>query len=155
MPNTSLTPNLIEAVETLAENLLASEPFVAFEQAYARFEADPQASGLMRKLTQAQVDAVADAFSTIGVDPGTDVAAGLENTRTVAKLDWNISDNHRATFTYQRTKEAKPQPYSSYARDYSVILPSNWYNSASKTDNYSMQLFSDWTENFSTELKIR
>jgi hypothetical protein len=72
----------------------------------------------------------------------------------VAKLDWNISDNHRATFTYQRTKEAKPQPYSSYARDYSVILPSNWYNSASKTDNYSMQLFSDWTENFSTELKM-
>ena len=56
MPNTTLTPNLIEAVETLAENLLASEPFVAFEQAYARFEADPQASGLMRKLTQAQTN---------------------------------------------------------------------------------------------------
>ncbi|HMT37488.1 MAG TPA: TonB-dependent receptor, partial [Thermomonas sp.] len=66
------------------------------------------------KLTQTQVDAVANAFSTIGIDPGTDTAAGLENTRTVAKLDWNISDNHRATFTYQRTKEAKPQPYSSY-----------------------------------------
>lgn len=106
------------------------------------------------KLTQTQVDAVANAFSTIGIDPGTDTAAGLENTRTVAKLDWNISDSHRATFTYQRTKEAKPQPYSSYARDYSVILPSNWYTSASKTDNYSMQLFSDWTENFSTELKM-
>ena len=56
MPNTNLTPNLIEAVETLAENLLASEPFGAFEQAYARFKADPQASGLMRKLTQAQAN---------------------------------------------------------------------------------------------------
>ena len=44
------------AVETLAENLLASEPFVAFEQAYSRFEADPQTSGLMRKLTQAQFE---------------------------------------------------------------------------------------------------
>ena len=56
MPNTTLSPDLIEAVETLAENVLASEPFVAFEQAYARFEADRQASRLMRELTEAQTN---------------------------------------------------------------------------------------------------
>ncbi|MBP3982917.1 TonB-dependent receptor [Pseudoxanthomonas helianthi] len=106
------------------------------------------------RLTQSQVDEVANAFKTIGVDPGTATAAALENKRTVAKLDWNITDSQRASFTFQRTEEAKPQPYSSYAREYSVIMPSNWYNAASKTDNYSVQLFSDWTDNFSTELKI-
>ena len=112
---------------------------------------DAVSSGL---LTQAQVDEVAAAFKSIGVDPGTETAAALDNKRSVVKLDWNISDNHRASFTYQRTEETKPQPYGSYARDYSVVLPSNWYSADSKTDNYSLQLFSDWTENFSTELKI-
>ena len=109
-------------------------------------------------LTQTQVDAVADAFESIGISTGGGAGGGgtvsLENKRTVAKIDWNITDNHRASFTYQKTEEAKPGPYNSYLKTSSVILPSNWYTSASVTDNYSMQLFSDWTENFSTEFKV-
>lgn len=110
------------------------------------------------KLSQAQVDAVAAAFESIGITTGAGGAGGgtfaLENKRTLAKLDWNISDSQRASFTYQRTEEARPGPYSGYVKDWSVILPSNFYTSASKTDNYSFQLFSDWTENFSTEFKV-
>src|SRR5207342_2538330 len=74
--------------------------------------------------------------------------------RTLAKIDWNITDDHRASFTFQRTEESKPTPYNGYVKDWSVILPSNWYTSTSKTDNYSFQLFSDWSDNFSTELKV-
>jgi hypothetical protein len=109
------------------------------------------------KLTEQQVGDVADAFDAIGIDAGTYGAAGavsLKNKRTLAKLDWNITDSQRASFTFQRTEETRPTPYSSYVRDTSAILPSNWYTSANKTDNYSVQLFSDWTENFSTELKV-
>jgi hypothetical protein len=106
-------------------------------------------------LSQGEVDDVASAFESIGITTGSGAAAvTLENERTLAKIDWNISDNHRATFTYQRTEESKPTPYSGFVKDYSVILPSNWYTSASITDNYSMQLFSDWSDNFSTELKV-
>jgi cell fate (sporulation/competence/biofilm development) regulator YlbF (YheA/YmcA/DUF963 family) len=54
MTKTMLSPDLIEAVEMLAENVLASEPFVRFEDAYTRFEADAKASRLMRDLTDAQ-----------------------------------------------------------------------------------------------------
>ncbi|WP_223809500.1 TonB-dependent receptor [Thermomonas sp. XSG] len=109
------------------------------------------------KLTSQQVNDVASAFDAIGIDAGTYGDAGavsLKNKRTLAKLDWNINDSQRASFTFQRTEETRPTPYSSYVRDISAILPSNWYTSANKTDNYSVQLFSDWTENFSTELKI-
>ncbi len=109
------------------------------------------------KLTSQQVNDVASAFDAIGIDAGTYGDAGavsLKNKRTLAKLDWNINDSHRASFTFQRTEETRPTPYSSYVRDISAILPSNWYTSANKTDNYSVQLFSDWTENFSTELKV-
>lgn len=114
--------------------------------------ADATTTGL---LTQAQVDAVSDAFESIGIQNGG--AAGdvtLVNKRTLAKIDWNITEDHRATFTYQKTEESKPTPYSGYVKDWSVILPANWYTSASKTDNYSVQVFSDWSQNFSTELKI-
>ena len=108
------------------------------------------------KLTTQQVADVAAAFDAIGLKVGTygDVAAALNNKRTLAKLDWNITDTQRASFTFQRTDEKRPTPYSSYARDFTAILPSNWYTIANKTDNYSVQLFSDWTENFSTELKL-
>ena len=107
------------------------------------------------KLTQTQVDDVAKAFNSIGIQTGAGVSdVTLEDKRKLAKLDWNITDTQRATFTFQRTEETKPTPYNGYVRDWSVILPSNWYTSANKTDNYSVQLFSDWTDNFSTELKV-
>jgi len=109
------------------------------------------------KLTQQQVDDVAAAFDAIGLKVGRygdAIAAALDNKRTLAKLDWNINDNHRASLTFQRTDEKRPTPYGSYVRDYIAILPSNWYTVANKTDNYSVQLFSDWTENFSTEFKL-
>ncbi|WP_332022237.1 TonB-dependent receptor [Rudaea sp.] len=109
-------------------------------------------------LSQAQVDAVAHAFTSIGIDPGTNGSGGsgltLEDKRSLAKLDWNITDSQRASFTYQRTEESKPTPYSGYVLPTSVILSSDFYTSASKTDNYSFQLFSDWTDTFSTEFKL-
>jgi hypothetical protein len=108
------------------------------------------------RLTQAQVDAVSTALEGIGIHTGSGSGGGLalENKRTLAKLDWNINDDHRATLTFQRTEEARPGPYSGYVKDWSLILPSNFYTSASKTDNYSLQVFSDWSENFSTEFKF-
>ena len=58
MTNTRLNqlPELMAVTQALAENLLASEPFVIYQQAYARFNADPQARGLIERLSQAQAD---------------------------------------------------------------------------------------------------
>ena len=109
------------------------------------------------RLTADKVNAVADAFEAIGIQAGSYGSASdvtLQDKRALAKLDWNITDDHRASFTFQQTEETKPTPYSSYVRDNSAILPSNWYTTTSKTNNYSVQLFSDWSDNFSTELKI-
>ncbi len=108
-------------------------------------------------LTAQQVNDVATAFDAIGIQAGaygSATSVALQNRRYLGKVDWNINDNHRVSFTYQRTEETKPTPYSSYARATSAILPSNWYTVSTVTNNYSVQLFSDWTENFSTELKI-
>jgi len=109
-------------------------------------------------LTEAQVDEVIDAFQSIGIHPGTVAGGGAgltqQDKRDLAKLDWNISDTQRASFTYQRTKETRPTPYGSYVKPTSVILSSNFYTVSSKTDNYSFQLYSDWSDSFSTEFKV-
>jgi cell fate (sporulation/competence/biofilm development) regulator YlbF (YheA/YmcA/DUF963 family) len=58
MTNTQLDqlPNLMAATQSLAENLLASEPFAIYQQAYTRFNADPQARDLIQHLAQAQAE---------------------------------------------------------------------------------------------------
>ena len=49
-------PDLLAATQALAENLLASEPFALYQQAHARFDADPEARDLIQHLSQAQSD---------------------------------------------------------------------------------------------------
>lgn len=106
-------------------------------------------------LSQAQVGDVAQAFQTIGIDTGGGVGDIVqEDKRSLIKLDWNITDKQRASFTWQRTEETKPTPYNSYVSAYHYLFPSNWYTTSNKTDNYSLQLFSDWTDSFSTEFKL-
>ena len=58
MTNTNLAqlPDLMAATQALADDLLASEPFTTYHQASARFNADPQARGLIERLSQAQAD---------------------------------------------------------------------------------------------------
>ncbi|MEZ0469628.1 TonB-dependent receptor [Luteimonas salinilitoris] len=98
-------------------------------------------------------DAIA-AASALGMEPGTYGSGGvnLDNERYLVKLDWNISDFHRASLTYQQTEEFRPSPYDAFSD--TVVLSSHWYNIDNITKNTSLQLFSDWTDNFSTEVKL-
>lgn len=106
-------------------------------------------------ITQPMIDEVVRIASDVyGIDAGTYGALGvnMENKRYLAKLDWNLNDNHRAALTYQRTQEFLPQPYD--ATSTGVILSTRWYDKDNLTENYSLQLFSDWSETFSTEARI-
>ena len=107
------------------------------------------------KISMDEIQRVIDiAKDKYGVDAGSYGALGvsLENKRYLGKIDWNISDYHRASLTYQQTEESLPQPYDTGAS--TVILSTRWYNKESTTKNTALQLFSDWTENFSTEAKF-
>lgn len=56
--NTSptLPPDVLAAVEALAENLLHAEPLVLYHQAHAQLEADRQARDLLERFAAAQAD---------------------------------------------------------------------------------------------------
>ncbi|PJK12745.1 Oar protein [Lysobacteraceae bacterium NML120232] len=114
--------------------------------------ADGFANGVV---SMEEINQVIDIAKNVwGFDPGVygSIGTNLENKRYLGKIDWNINDAHRASLTYQQTEETLPRPYDTSAN--TVILSSRWFVQANKTRNTSLQLFSDWTENFSTEAKI-
>lgn len=113
---------------------------------------------IVEGVTQADLDRAADiAQNVYGFDAGRfgDFDSLKEKDRKIfAKLDWNINEDHRASLTYQNTKGNKIFIRNTNARFGDISLPSAWYDKIEKIETYSLQVFSDWSENFSTELKV-
>jgi hypothetical protein len=124
------------------------------EQEVKDFGGTTNSDGLTNgNVTQADLDQAIATANDLGLTPGIYGLSGvnLETKRYLAKIDWNINDYHRASLTYQQTEESRPSPYDQFAD--TVVLSSHWYNINNETKNTSLQLFSDWSENFSTEMK--
>ncbi|MEH0166972.1 TonB-dependent receptor [Roseateles microcysteis] len=71
---------------------------------------------------------------------------------SLVKLDWNISDQHRANVRFARTEQDETN-FGSFSAS-AINLTSWWWNQKKKIDTVIGQVFSDWTPNFSTEVKI-
>jgi hypothetical protein len=69
-----------------------------------------------------------------------------------AKADWEISDQHRLTVTYQRTGDTATED-GSYTQ-LNLPLTSNWYNAQDTLNTVSARLYSDWTDHLSTEVEV-
>ncbi len=80
---------------------------------------------------------------------GRPVAASVpsEVSRFLGKIDWNISDDHRFEGSYQRTREDGVSVSS-------TSLTSAWYQVPRQLDSYSFGLYSDWSDAFSTEVRL-
>jgi outer membrane receptor for ferrienterochelin and colicin len=79
-----------------------------------------------------------------------------EDEKILVKLDWNINDQHRMALAYQKS-DGNGIVQNSTNNSVSlnrIASPSNWYNRAFPLEQLSLQMFSNWTDNFSTELKI-
>jgi outer membrane receptor for ferrienterochelin and colicin len=77
-----------------------------------------------------------------------------EDEKILAKLDWNISDSHRAAYSYQRTEGNEVITTNNLPALSRLSAPSQWYNRAITMESNSLQFFSDWNEWFSTEMKL-
>ncbi|QPF74821.1 TonB-dependent receptor [Roseateles sp. DAIF2] len=96
------------------------------------------------------------AKSKYGFDAGNLYAASELNVRDgLVKLDWNINDQHRANVRYSRTEQSETNngSFSGYSPT-ALQLTSAWFSQKKTVETMVAQLFSDWTSNFSTELKI-
>ena len=108
-------------------------------------------------VTQADVDLIRSITQDVyGYDPLPlfTSATPIEDEKWLAKIDWQINDNHNASFTYQFVEgtDLIDQGNSSFSRR--LALPSNFYDRGEKMKAFSVQLFSHWNDALSTEFKF-
>ncbi|MBD9367536.1 carboxypeptidase regulatory-like domain-containing protein [Xanthomonas sp. XNM01] len=105
-------------------------------------------------ISQAQVDeAIRLAQSEHGIDiGGTGNVDGSTTLEEYAfKVDWNITDNHRASLRYSKVEQSQLRTPNTSGTI--ISLSSSYYQQEKTIENYVAQLFSDWSDIFSTELK--
>ncbi|HVS66059.1 MAG TPA: TonB-dependent receptor [Thermoanaerobaculia bacterium] len=103
-------------------------------------------------VTQADVDEVIGILrNEYGFDPGAFADNDAdEDEKILFKLGWSLSDRHRTDFTYQVADgDVLFDDFPEVA-----VLQSNRYNINEKLTAYSGQLFSAWTNRFSTEVRL-
>ncbi len=100
----------------------------------------------------AQVRSIAQ--SRYGIDIGSIEApttAELAVEDILLKLDWNISDNHRANLRYTKTEESNPIFPNNNGGNLS--FSSHWYNQDKTIESLVGQWYADWSDTFSTEFR--
>ncbi|MCY4012351.1 MAG: carboxypeptidase regulatory-like domain-containing protein [Gammaproteobacteria bacterium] len=151
----SFTPSAFEEKEyglSVGGPLIANRLFVFLS--YDEFEAvQPvdfaafdSARGIQPGFFEALRGVVRDVY---GYDPGGRPASASTpegSERTLVKLDWNASDAHRASFTYQESLETG----TSVGAD---RLASAWIDIPVELTAYTAQLFSDWSDRVSTTVR--
>ncbi len=76
------------------------------------------------------------------------------NDRYFVRADLQISDKHRLEVTYQRLEEATVKPDDLFTGNSPQAVGRNtFYNSGTISNYYSGRLYSQWSDNFSTELR--
>ena len=94
------------------------------------------------------------ASSVWGFDAGSlnPLSGDTEVEEYAVKLDWNITDDHRASLRYSKLDQnvlRQPGIGSS-----SISLSTQWYDYVKSFESWVGQVYSDWSDNFSTEFKV-
>lgn len=109
-------------------------------------------------ITQADVDQIGQIVQSVwGFDIGGFDKGPAEEEKIIASIDWNINNDHRAKFTYIRNEGnliAEQTGNNFLASDNTLGASSAWYDRSETVESFVGHVFSDWTSNFSTQLKI-
>ncbi|HUJ44307.1 MAG TPA: carboxypeptidase regulatory-like domain-containing protein [Opitutaceae bacterium] len=122
--------------------------FVGWED-FKRIQAAPGQTFVPDPTVVAQILAAAKAY---GYDPGTVGASNSISTQKtyIAKIDWNISQKQRATFSYRRTQSGTPS-FADFSGTTYTSFSNHWYQAQRINDVYSVQVNSQWTPNLRTD----
>ncbi len=117
--------------------------------------ADP---GEKAGVTQADFNQIAQIAQDVwNYDIGGYDTTSEENAENLlVKFDWFINDDHRASFTYQDNEGNTVRDFwgETFPNANWATSESNRYNMTESLTAYSLQVFSDWSADLSTELKI-
>jgi len=78
----------------------------------------------------------------------------FKSDRYFVRADWQITDRHRFEATYQKLKETTLKPDDLFTGSSPQAVGLNtFYIAGTDSEYYSGRLYSDWTDNLSTELR--
>ena len=106
-------------------------------------------------VTQAELDEIAQISRDIyGFDPGTSTPTNFsfEDEKYIAKLDWYASDTQRVALTYMYNDSFNATP--SDGENIEFEFSDHFYNRGAELNSTIISLYSDWTPNFSTEVRV-
>ena len=83
---------------------------------------------------------------------GMPASAPVEDEKLLVKLDWNINDSHRASLVYNYNDGFVID--QSDESNSTLTLSNHFYKRGATLDAVVASLYSDWSENFSTEVRI-
>ena len=134
--------------------------FAAYEKAdgadtFDRCAADESCGRPVAGVTRAQLDRIAQiARDQYGYDPGSTNVAGLanEDEKILIRLDWNINEDHNAMLTYNFNDGFNNTASDNDSDEFE--FSNHFYERGTELNAWSGQLFSSWTDNFSTELRV-
>ncbi|WND01584.1 carboxypeptidase regulatory-like domain-containing protein [Temperatibacter marinus] len=133
--------------------------FAAYEKLEGAqlFDRGVEGSGAAREVqgvTQSQLDRIVTASRDLyGFDAGS-LPSSLPFTdeKFLAKIDWNINDQHRFSFTFNYNDGFSIS--QSDNDDNELELSNHYYERGAKLLSYTGHLVSDWTDNFSTDIRL-
>ncbi|KAA9132083.1 TonB-dependent receptor [Marinihelvus fidelis] len=133
--------------------------FVAYEKLEGAnlFDRGPAGSGRAREVngvSQAQYDEILDILQNVyGFDPGgLPLSLPNEDEKYTVKLDWNINDYHRASLTYNYNDGFNIAQSDGDSNE--LEFGKHYYERGAELNATSGALYSDWTDRFSTEVRV-
>jgi outer membrane receptor for ferrienterochelin and colicin len=134
--------------------------FLAYEKLdganlFDRVPAGGASSGrVVRGVSQAQLDEIAAlAQELYGYTPGEFVKSlPNEDEKYTIKLDWDINEDHRASYTYNYNDGYNWS--ESDSDDDEFEFSDHYYERGAELNSHTGALFSNWTDKFSTEFRV-
>lgn len=106
------------------------------------------------RVTDADVADVARIANAVyGYDVGgTPASSPIEDEKILLKLDWNINDDHRAALVYVYNDGFSLSQSDSFFGG--ISLSNHFYERGAELDSTVLTLYSNWTDDFSTEFRL-
>ena len=134
--------------------------FLAYEKLdgvnlFDRVSADSAISGRrVQGVTDAQLAEIKQIASSVYgyqvEDPVSSLA--VEDEKFTVKLDWDINENHRATYTYNFNDGYNWSQAD--GDDDEFEFTDHFYERGAELNSHTAALFSNWTDRFSTEVRV-
>jgi hypothetical protein len=142
---------------TLGGPIIKNQLF--FFLSYEKVDDDRIAPSPVAAVQPAALQQIIAKAQSLGIDPGSPIPPTtnkLTDESITAKVDWEINQNHRASFRYSSVEASRPAfpGFGTGAGANNLSFDSHWYDQLIENTSYIAQLISRWNERLNTEISV-